>query len=232
MAEGLTYVELPPIPALGPGKLLVSARDSRTLVITSGDVTRVRKLAATPQVELSAREVGEWRALDGGLVTIIANGDRIDRALPTPKAPAAATVLRDLKRFGVAFDLDAATNEAGLRLDLACGDAAAAERARTAFAELLPLATQIIEAEIKNPTQRRLDEAERKKWKQTAGDETTDRRVAEFWLEVIKSCAVRVESHDDGTARVRLASTAAFPAHIVTAYEVAEKADATKAKTK
>ncbi len=65
------------------------------------------------------------------------------------------------------------------------------------MAELLPLAKTTIAAELEHPTDGVMD--------------ASDRAIAAFWLQAIDACTVRVESDDDGTARVRLAATTAFP---------------------
>jgi hypothetical protein len=228
--DGLVYFEQQ-LPAFGPAPLTLAARDNRTIMI-SGGVDYLHKLMAATTGEAPNGVLGGWSDLQGGLVAAVFGDARVDRSAKTPDMPQAEVVLQNTKTFGVALDLSPTSNQMEIRADLTCSDANRAKTVRQAIEELLPLATRIVEAELKNPPPLQLEDAERKKWKQTAGDETTDRQVAEFWLGVIKSCAVRVESHDDGAARVRLSATAAFPRNFVTAYEVAEKTDATKAKTK
>jgi beta-lactamase regulating signal transducer with metallopeptidase domain len=229
-AEGFDYVELPAIPAIGQVPLLMAARDGRTLVFTGGNVERLRKLATASPGSGPAASASGWTSLDGGLATMLASAKNIDRDTPTPEAPQAQVVLRELQQVGFAFDLDARSETAGVRMDVTCKDAAAAERVRSAVAELLPLALATIHAEIENPEiPTGLPPEQHKKLRQTAGDANTDREVAEFWLNALKTCTVRVESSGDGSARVRLSAVAPFPTHVMTAYEVADKAERTGA---
>jgi hypothetical protein len=221
--DGFAYYELPPIEAMGPAPLFIAARDSRTLVFSWGNLSRLRKLATLSGDGQPPVSAEEWAALDGGLATILASAAHIDRSTPTPEAPQARVILQLVTRMGVALDLDAESKQASLRLDLACAEAESAERMRKAFAELIPLATAALEADMRNPTRLQSDKSEQ--WKQTAGDADTDRHVAEFWLRAIQSCQIQVASNRDGTARVRVTATAPFPKSIVTAYEVAEKPD-------
>jgi hypothetical protein len=228
-ADGFNYVELPVIPAIGQVPLLMAARDGCTLVFTGGNVERLRKLASATSASATAVSANDWASLDGGLATMLASAANIDRNTPTPEAPQAQVLLRELQQVGIGFDLDAASATAGVRMDVVCKDGAAAERVRSAVAELLPMALTKIQAEIdppSNPTG--LSDEEHKKLQQTAGDANTDREIAEFWLRALETCTVRVESDSDGSARVRLSATAPFPTHVVTAYEVADKEKPTK----
>jgi hypothetical protein len=223
--EGFAYIECPPIEALGPAPMLVAARDSRTLVFSWGNVSRLRKLATLSGNGEPPVSAEQWAALDGGLATMLASDAHIDRTTPTPEAPQAQVILQLVKRVGLALDLSAESNQAGVRLDLTCADLESAKRMHNAFAEWLPLAKGQLESEIRNPTRLKLDETVQVK--QTAGDENMDRQVAEFWLQAVRTCQIHIAPNSDGTVRVRLSATAPFPKSVVTAYEyeVAENED-------
>jgi hypothetical protein len=230
--EGFTYLEMPATPVFGSVPLLAAARDERTVVVTGGNVELLRRSATASGATPTVGRAAEWASLDGGLATFVSSNAKVDRNTPTPEAPQAQVVLEHVKRYGMGFDLDAATNMASVRFDLGCADAASAEQVRAAIGELLPIAIAKFQAEAENPAELKLDEEEQRRWEQTAGNSDTDRKIAEFWRQAAKTCEASVIGNEDGTARVRLVGTATFPDHLVTAHEVAERPNAATNSTR
>ncbi|HMO84205.1 MAG TPA: M56 family metallopeptidase, partial [Lacipirellulaceae bacterium] len=207
----LTYYELPEIPAIGAERLLVAAVDDRTLVFGAFGLTRLKALNAGLGDESTAAESSQWAAIEGGLVTFVATDARVDGDMPTPKAPQAEEILKHVERYGFGFDVDRATNQAGLRFDLTCVSAAAAAEVSGALAELLPVMKAELESRIN-----------------AAGaippPSKTEQEYIKLWHSLVDRCTVRVASFSDGAASVQIASTADFPSSLVGMQELAERA--------
>ncbi|HMP05032.1 MAG TPA: hypothetical protein PJ982_01675 [Lacipirellulaceae bacterium] len=136
---------------------------------------------------------------------------RGDGDMPTPKAPQAEEILKHVERYGFGFDVDRATNQAGLRFDLTCVSAAAAAEVSGALAELLPVMKAELESRIN-----------------AAGAipplSKTEQEYIKLWHSLVDRCTVRVASFSDGAASVQIASTADFPSSLVGMQELAERA--------
>ncbi len=219
--EGFVFVKLPEITQLGPARLCVAARDSRTLVVTAG-VDRLRQSAQGPRPEGTTPLAGSWGALDGGLASVLYKID-LDKSTVPPGdfgAQMMIQVLENAKQVGAGFDFDVASNQSGIRINVTCVDRESAERVRGVVQSCLPVARMYFQNAIVNPPQVVFaDETEREHWTMTAGTPETDRMVAQWYLDLVASCSVRLEPRDDGMVDVRIEGQAQFPTSILTAYE-------------
>jgi beta-lactamase regulating signal transducer with metallopeptidase domain len=227
-----TYVKLPNLPALGPERMCVAARDARTLFLTL-NVDRLRALATG--VELgSGKFDAAWKTLDGGIFTALIATWEIDAgfALPKPADPAgegapayeaANVVFRVLsshvKQVGAGVDLDPATNQLALRLRLACDDQASADQTREAVEVFLPVWRVALAASRaagpQGPDDPDLHVII------TPDNERAHREGHDFWLGLIDGCRVTCEPQDDGTTHVCITATATHPSTIVNSQAVA-----------
>jgi hypothetical protein len=223
-ADGdLEYFELPEIPFMGNVQMLVAATDARTLVCTWG-VDRMKAVKAGLANASTAAETAQWRALDGGLATFVANDSNVNHEMPTPKAPRAQDILKHVQRYGFAFDMDPATGQAGIRWALTCSDEAAATQVAEAVTALLPQMKSEIEAQIKTSLP---DHALAGDGGVTPAPPLSDPELAymSFWVHAIESCQVRVETSAGGGACVRILAAANFsPAGLVGMQELAKRA--------
>jgi beta-lactamase regulating signal transducer with metallopeptidase domain len=82
--EGIAYVELPIIPALGPTKGCVCQLDDRTLFVAQSEALFLSRLSTLQGPhELKAWEK-EWHDVDGGLVTLVSTDANFVRPLADP----------------------------------------------------------------------------------------------------------------------------------------------------
>jgi hypothetical protein len=223
--NGFTYTRLPVIEAIGPVPLCVAARDARTLVCTT-NVEHLRTLSASDKRQSDTKTAAQWKKLEGGLATFLVTDSRIDSEGTAPKDPGAQfakMVFDNATQFGLGFDLDAASNQSAIHIDLKCKDAAAAERIQAAVATMLPLAKAQLQKMIDERPELILDKAERENWNRAAGGPDTDANVGKFWLDVLASCATDTIASEDGEVHVRITTKAPFPDQIMRSYEIAEK---------
>jgi hypothetical protein len=224
--EKFNYVELPTLmggTAFGTQQFLVAARDERTLVV-SPDLEQLRKLVASTGAEANAGIGAEWTALEGGLATLVVNTDA-KGPLGLPQEPGSQlteSILEKSRQFGIAFDVDPATGESQLRMNLAAENQAAAEQVKSAVEGLLPMFIAQMTAELAHPTQLHVDKDAPLQPVQTLGDANTEANVANFWLAMLKSCTPRISSQADGGVRVELTATATLPWQVMVAYEYVE----------
>ncbi len=219
----LTYYELPEIPAFGKGRLLIAAVDERTLVCGGLGVDRLKDVCAGLANESTAAEAEQWAALDGGLITFVADVSHIDCDMPTPKAPQAQDVLKHVDRYGFGFDLDAATSEAGMRVAMTCADAASAEKVAEALDALLPQVKSEIESQLNVAKAEDVLAKVGQKSSQTPSLSEAEREYLRFWLRGVESCQVRVESTTAEDACV-VAVTSEFSANLVGIQKLAKQA--------
>jgi hypothetical protein len=210
-ADGeLTYFELPEIPFMGNAQMLVAAADARTLICTWG-VDRMKAVKAGLANASTTAETAQWLALDGGLATFIANDANVDHDMPTPKAPRAQDIVKHVRRYGFAFDVDPATGQAGIRWALTCGDEAAATQVADAVTALLPQMKSEIEAQIKI-SHSNLAQAGDGGAPPASPLSEPELAYMNFWVHAIEGCQVRVEKSEGGGACVRIFAAANFSA--------------------
>jgi hypothetical protein len=218
--EGFNFVKLPQISQLGPARLCLAARDSRTLVLAGG-VDRLRQSTQGPRHEVTTPLAVSWAALEGGLASVLYKIE-LDKSTVPPGdfgAQVMVHVMENAKQIGAGFDIDPATNQSGIRLNVTCSDRESAERVRELVRGCLPIARRYFQDAIANPPQTVFDnEAEREQWTMTAGTPETGRVVAQWYLDLVDSCSVQVEPRDDGMVDVRIEGRAQFPTSIFTAY--------------
>jgi hypothetical protein len=134
-------------------------------------------------------------------------------------------IFENATQYAFGFDLDAASNQSAIRVDLKCKDAASAQRIQAAVAAMLPLAKAELQKMVDERPELVLDGAEREKWNLTAGGPDTDVKVGKFWMDVLVSCSTETIALKDGEVHVRITTKAPFPDQIMKAYEIAEKPD-------
>jgi beta-lactamase regulating signal transducer with metallopeptidase domain len=225
--NGFSYTRLPVIEAIGPVPLCVAARDARTLVCSTS-VEHLQTLAASDQRQRNTKTAAQWNALEGGLATFLVTNSRIDPNATNPKDPGAQfarMIFENATQYAFGFDLDAASNQSAIRVDLKCKDAASAQRIQAAVAAMLPLAKAELQKMVDERPELVLDGAEREKWNLTAGGPDTDVKVGKFWMDVLVSCSTETIALKDGEVHVRITTKAPFPDQIMKAYEIAEKPD-------
>jgi hypothetical protein len=228
--NGFSYTRLPVIEEIGPVPLCVAARDARTLVCTT-NVEHLQKLATSDKRPSDTKSAAQWNALEGGLATFLVTDSRINSGETTPHDPGAQfakMIFENATQYGLAFDLDSASNQSAFHVDLKCKDAASAQRIKAAVAVMLPLAKAQLQKMIDEQPELILDGAEREKWNLTAGGPDTDAKVGKFWMDVLTSCATETIANEDGEVHVRITTKAPFPDQIMKAYEIADKPTATE----
>jgi hypothetical protein len=163
----------------------------------------------------------QWKTLEGGLAMFLATDSRINIETPPSMDQAAVfvkTIFQNVTRFGVGFDLDAASDQSGLRFEMRCRDVESAERIKAIVATMLPLAKTQLQAMIQHQPEIGLDNAEREKSNLNADGPDTGREVGQFLMNVLNSCTTEIDTHDDGTVHLRVTTTAPFPAQIMSAF--------------
>jgi beta-lactamase regulating signal transducer with metallopeptidase domain len=240
--DGLAYVHLPPIAAMGPLRMYLAARDAKTLVAT-GNFDRLKQLAAGPDPK-PADVTAAWTQLEGGLATglfaapeigagldLTANAEVADGSRTREEAAvmAAANVVvgamsTDVRHVGVGFDLDPATNQIAIRLRLACEDAKSAEQLRAAIEALLPIAkvglVASLNAEPRGPNGEPVHASV------TPESEQFDREGHAFWMGLVENCRLECVPQESGAVHVCMTSTAPFVSRLVHSEQLAERTDA------
>jgi beta-lactamase regulating signal transducer with metallopeptidase domain len=218
--EGLTYYELPEMGFLGQIPMRVAQVDERTVVCAWG-ADRLKAIAAGLPNESTAEEAAQWTALDGGLITLVADDANVARDMATPDAPLAADVLKHVDRYGFSFDLDA-SGTAGVRVAMSCQDAAAAETVAKAIEGLAPQLAAQIESQLELPDEvfAMLPEAEEVITAERYSD--PERDYMQFWIRALEACEVQVQATDAGSVCL-VTSTAEFLSSLEGMQELAER---------
>jgi beta-lactamase regulating signal transducer with metallopeptidase domain len=219
--DGLTYYELPEMGWMGQIPMRVAQLDERTVVFAWG-ADRLKAIAAGLPDESTADEAAQWAALDGGLITLVADDANVARDMATPDAPLAAEVLKRVDRYGFSFDLDAA-GVAGVRVALSCGDEAAAEGVAKAVEGLAPQLAAQVKSQLAMPDEVFAVVPETGEPITVERHSDPERAYMQFWIRAIEACHVRVETSDTGAVCV-VTSTAEFPTGLPEMQDVAERA--------
>ena len=129
--EGQSYVQLAPIPALGPAGFKLRFPDDRTVVISGGNFENLANASSKDFFDIHplARPYpwnDAWRAVDGGLVTLVYDNRKMgwtqlpkDRQdWPEPKAP----LFEKTTYFAAGLDFAESDRCMGVRLRGTCPD--------------------------------------------------------------------------------------------------------------
>ncbi len=82
--EGITYVELPIIPALGPTKMCACQLDERTLFVAQSEALFLSRLSTLQGPHESKTWGKVWNDVDGGLVALVSTDANLVRPLADP----------------------------------------------------------------------------------------------------------------------------------------------------
>ncbi len=229
------YVTLPVIPAIAPNSLSIAQSDSHTLVC-SASVERLRKMVR--------REMGASNAaaetitpVDGGLAALAADltieggvaeayqkataaneaaGQQIDQ----PLNAVIGAIAMNVKQVATGFDLDTASSQSGIRINLVCDNEKSAGEVTRALAAFGDLADAYLVGFLGRPAYAAYGgTGEEQNKVQTAGTATTEAEGVQFWLDTLRNCSIETKPLPDGRCEVRLESHAKFPGTILTAWE-------------
>ncbi len=232
---GFTYIKLPAMPFLGEARMLVAARDSRTLLVL-GDVDKLRTLVSSGDPK-TPDDASTWAKLDGGLATALVTnldlnyggvvGPYAD-AEKTPEDAAAMNAMNaisqllcdSLKEVGAGIDIDAATNRAEFRLRLGCKDQASAAALRLAIAAYLPIAKASFSGELVNPNETD-DDVPTQPHMEAAYRQLLEEQQR-FWVGLLDTIQLTTETGADGGAELYVTASTPFVSHIVMTTEVAD----------
>ena len=194
----ITYFQFPLIPAIGPKGIRVAARDSHTLVFSPDGDLFWEQMKGSQSVP--ARWADEWKALDGGLFSVITTNNSFEVSIEESKSAkehAINDVVDHVEQIGFGVDWNPQTDQVAIKMNTCCENQEKAGKINAAIdmAKSLGRVAAITDY-------------------QTNGQDDPESSAAKTWKlvsEVLDNFESETTSKPDGTVVVRAATSFGLP---------------------